>query len=619
MRFLLSFLLLSCTLFAQDRAPREYTVDQFFATKSCYGGRFSSDEASLFFTSDESGVPNVYSIELKSGGRRQLTFSKTSGAYNECVLPDHKGFLFSSDNEGDELAHIFLCEENGKIRDLTPGSGVESWYVDKSDDEKSFYFLSNKRNPKKLDLYEMDLETFTPRCIFQNDEGWQITEISRDARYVALGKVVSSNEQTLSIYDRERKEVYPLLSPPGTMSNAACFSPDSKKLYFLTDEGHDFCYLKSYSLENRTYATVLKLECDIAGFDFSRDGRYSVYGVNKNAKNQVYIFDIGAQKFLSLPKLPDGDIVAVRFSPSSKKILLASGGDQTPLNYYCYYLESKRCVKLTEALSPEVQMEDLVQSHHIFFPSFDGAMIPALYYAPHPTQKNKKRAAIIWAHGGPGGQNSVEYNPSIQFLVNHGYAVLAVNNRGSSGYGKAFSKAADHKHGQMDLDDCMWGKKFLLSTGEYDESKIGIMGGSYGGYLVLAALAFRPDQMAFGIDIFGVSNWPRTLTSFPQSWESRQNFFYDRLGDPKKDLAHLEAISPLFHAEAIKKPLLVIQGARDPRVLKIESDQIVEKVRKNGTPCEYYLFPDEGHGFSKVENKKKATLYGLNFLEKYAE
>jgi dipeptidyl aminopeptidase/acylaminoacyl peptidase len=619
MRFLLSFLLLSSTLFAQDRAPREYTVDQFFATKNFYAGRFSYDGEQVLYTSDETGIPNVFSIGIKNKERRQLTFSKKSSVQLECTLPESGGFLFSSDQEGNELLHLFICEENGKIRDLTPWSDSVSHFLCKSDDQKSFFFLSTKRDPKKFDLYETDFATLSQQLIFQNDEGWQIAEIARNKRYLALGKIVSSNEQTLSIYDRVSKKLYPLPSLPGTINNAICFSPDSRKFYFVTDEGHDFCYLKSYSLETGSFATVLKLDCEIVDFGFSRDGRYSILATSKEGKESVHIYDIEAQRFLSLPKLSDGEVVGAKFSESSKQLLLASGGDRTPFNYYCYSLQDKSLEKLTSALCPEIDMEDLVASQHIFFPSFDGAMIPALYYTPHANTSNKKRGAIIVTHGGPGGQNTKDYHPEIQFLVNHGFAVLAVNNRGSSGYGKAFFKAADRKHGEMDLDDCMWAKRYLLSTGEYDENKIGIMGGSYGGYLVLAALTFRPDEMAFGVDMCGVANWPRTIDSVPPSWESMKNFFYDKLGDPKKDRAHLEAISPLFHAEAIKKPLLVLQGANDPRVLKQESDEIVEKVRKNGVPCEYELFPDEGHGFSKVENKKRAMTHVLHFLEKYAE
>lgn len=205
----------------------------------------------------------------------------------------------------------------------------------------------------------------------------------------------------------------------------------------------------------------------------------------------------------------------------------------------------------------------------------------------------------------------------IQYLVNHGYAILCVNNRGSSGYGKSFFKSADHKHGEADLDDCIWAKQFLIATGDIDQDKIGILGGSYGGYMTLAALTFRPDEMAVGIDLFGVSNWIRTLKSIPSWWESYREAMYKKIGNPDTEVDYLESISPLFHANKIRKPLLVIQGANDPRVLKIESDQIIEAVNKTGVPNQYLVFEDEGHGFAKKQNLMKAAKVILEFLDEH--
>jgi dipeptidyl aminopeptidase/acylaminoacyl peptidase len=218
-------------------------------------------------------------------------------------------------------------------------------------------------------------------------------------------------------------------------------------------------------------------------------------------------------------------------------------------------------------------------------------------------------------HGGPGGQARLPYNAVIQYLANHGYAVLDVNNRGSSGYGKTFFTADDRKHGREPLWDCIEAKKYLGSLGYIDAEKIGIMGGSYGGYMVLAALAFKPEEFAVGVDIFGVSNWVRTLESIPPYWESFRKSLYTEIGDPSTDLEFLRETSPLFHADKIKKPLIVLQGANDPRVIKPESDEIVEAVKKNNGIVEYIVFDDEGHGFTKKENEIRAYKAVLDFLE----
>jgi dipeptidyl aminopeptidase/acylaminoacyl peptidase len=210
----------------------------------------------------------------------------------------------------------------------------------------------------------------------------------------------------------------------------------------------------------------------------------------------------------------------------------------------------------------------------------------------------------------------VGYSPLIQYLVNHGYAIIAVNNRGSSGYGKSFFKMDDLKHGEVDLDDCVEAKKFLAGTGRVDPDRIGIIGGSYGGYMVLAALAFRPEAFHVGVDIFGVANWVRTLKSTPAWWASFRAALFAEMGDPDKDEEYLRRISPLFHADKIRRPLLVLQGANDPRVLKVESDEIVAAVKKNNVPVEYIVFDDEGHGFVKKQNEIKGYGAILEFLNR---
>jgi len=212
----------------------------------------------------------------------------------------------------------------------------------------------------------------------------------------------------------------------------------------------------------------------------------------------------------------------------------------------------------------------------------------------------------------------VGFSSLIQYLVNHDYAVIAVNNRGSSGYGKTFYRMDDQNHGDKDLKDCVWAKKWLASQDYIDPDKIGIIGGSYGGYMTMAAMTFEPDEFKAGVNIFGVTNWLRTLKSIPPWWGSFRDALFQEMGNPHTDDSiRLYNISPLFHAHQVKNPIMVLQGANDPRVLQIESDEIVEAVRKNDVYVEYVIFPDEGHGFAKTDNR--ITGYGqiLDFLNIY--
>jgi dipeptidyl aminopeptidase/acylaminoacyl peptidase len=273
--------------------------------------------------------------------------------------------------------------------------------------------------------------------------------------------------------------------------------------------------------------------------------------------------------------------------------------------------------RLTTALSPEIDPEDLVESKVVRFRASDGLVIPSIFYKPHQAAPGHKVPALVWVHGGPGGQTRKGYNGFLQYLVNHGYAVLGINNRGSSGYGKTFFTADDRRHGREPLRDCVEAKRYLAGLPYIDADRIGIIGGSYGGYMVLAALAFAPDEFAVGVDLFGVSNWVRTLESMPPYWEAQRQALYTEIGDPAKDRAMLEAISPLFHADKIRRPLIVLQGENDPRVIKPESDDIVAAVRNNGVPVEYQVFGDEGHGFTKKKNQIAGYRAVLQFLDRH--
>jgi dipeptidyl aminopeptidase/acylaminoacyl peptidase len=295
-----------------------------------------------------------------------------------------------------------------------------------------------------------------------------------------------------------------------------------------------------------------------------------------------------------------------------------AGGSHTPSNLYIYDLESKKQTQLSDVLNKEIEALHLVNAKVIRYPSFDGVTIPAIYYQPLQASLDNKVPALVWVHGGPGGQTRQNYSSTIQYLVNHGYAVLAVNNRGSSGYGKTFYQMDDLNHGEKDLQDCVEGKNWLAKQSVIDGNKIGIIGGSYGGYMTMAALTYTPEEFAVGVNLFGVTNWMRTLKSIPPYWESFRTSLYKELGNPySSDSLRLRKISPLFHTDKVTKPLIVLQGSKDPRVLQVESDEIVAGVRSNGVPVEYVLFDDEGHGFVKKKNQIESNSRILKFLDTY--
>ncbi|SFN83955.1 S9 family peptidase [Salegentibacter flavus] len=614
----LLFMLFGFTAFSQDSTSVEnYTIEQFYGNTRVGGGEFSNDETKLLMSSDESGIFNVYEINIKDGSKKQITKSKDDSFFAEDYVPGTGEIIYSADKGGNEISHLYLLKKNGEVKDLTPGENEKANFAGWSDDKESIYYFSNKRDPKFFDIYKMDVDTWEPQMLYENDEGYQLEGLSHNEQLIALSKPITTSESKLFIYDREKDQLKEISEEKGSYS-ASGFSKDDKKFYYITDVGKEFSYLVEYDLETGERSTVYETNWDVMYSYLSENDKYRVIAINEDGKNRLIVINNQTGETVDLPAVPDGDIKAVNLSDSENLMRLTIGTSKTPNNLYVYDFRTNEIKKLTNTLNEEIDPEDLVASEVVRYKSFDGLEIPAIYYKPQQASERNKVPALVWVHGGPGGQSRIGYSALIQYLVNHGYAVLAVNNRGSSGYGKSFYKMDDKKHGEEDLKDVIWGKKWLQEQDYIDKNNIGIIGGSYGGYMTMAAMTFTPEEFDVGVNLFGVTNWLRTLKSIPPYWESFKTALYEEMGDPAtKDSIALYNKSPLFHADQVKNPVMVLQGANDPRVLQVESDEIVAELKKNNVPVEYVIFEDEGHGFIKKENEIKGYKQILEFLNKY--
>ncbi len=449
--------------------------------------------------------------------------------------------------------------------------------------------------------------------------GHNAEALSPNKRYVALTESLTSADGKMYLLDRETGQKTNISEHEGDATySPQFFSNDNQELYYLTDENADFVYLAKRDLESGAVEKVYEADWDVWYAYDSWNEKYRVMGINQDAKTVVKIFDQATGQEVTLPEIDGGSITSVNISKSENLARLSVSTSASPSNLYVYNFETGELKKLTDTLNPDINADDLVEGQVVRYKSFDGLEIPAIYYQPKQASADNPVPALVWVHGGPGGQSRLNYFALVQYLVNHGYAILAVNNRGSSGYGKEFNHLDDRNHGDKDLKDCIAGKEYLASTGVIDPERIGIIGGSYGGYMVMAALAFEPEAFDVGVNIFGVTNWLRTLKSIPPYWESFRKALYDEMGDPTtEDSVRLYNISPVFHASNVTKPLMVLQGANDVRVLQVESDEIVEGVKANGVPVEYVVFDDEGHGFRKKENEIEGYGQIREFLDEH--
>lgn len=601
-----------------------YSAAEFFETTSYGlvppGGKaFSHDGESILMNSDKSGVFNAYALPVSGGEPTQLTDSTDNAIFGESWFPEDNRILYTYDGGGNELNHVVVREVDGSYRDLTPGENLKAGFLGWSDDGKSFYLLTTERNQRSFDVYQYSTADYKRELIFENP-GLLVNSISGDERWLALDKPRTSADSDVYIVDlkSEDKELVLITGHDGNIAYGALgFTPDSRYVNFSTNEFGEFNQAWQYNLESGEKSLLAKADWDVWYVSDSPGGRYRVTGVNADASTEVTLTDLSTGEDFELPGMPPGDLGNIRFFPDDSMVTLIVNADNSPSNIHVVDLEAGISKQLTNALNPAIDPSHLVRNTVVRYESFDELEIPGILYKPHNASPANPAPALVWVHGGPGGQSRTGYSATIQHLVNHGYAVLAANNRGSSGYGKTFFHLDDRRHGEEDLQDIVYARRYLESLDWVDDKSIGIIGGSYGGYMVAAALAFEPEVFDVGINIFGVTNWVRTLESIPPWWEDFKESLYDEMGDPAVDAERHRRISPLFHADNIVRPLLVVQGANDPRVLQVESDELVAAVQANEVPVQYVVFPDEGHGFRKRENRIAASEAYLNFLETY--
>jgi dipeptidyl aminopeptidase/acylaminoacyl peptidase len=601
------------------RVPKQYSIEQLYNNLAIGAAAFNADESKILVNNNSTGIFNVYELNMGDTTMTPLTSSKKESFFAVEYLPGTVKFIYSADQGGNENRHLYLKTKNDTAaKDLTPWAGSTNSFSGWSDDKRSMYVSSNKRNPKFFDLWKLDTATWKASLFYQNDSALDLSNVSKSERYITLNKSITTDKNELYLYDRNNKTMKRLSNDNEATWSATGIERNDSVLYYTSNDGSEYSYLVKYNINSSKADKLYEDKWDVSGMELSEKEKYHIIYVNEDGKNKVLLFDHATNQPVSFPEIKDGDVQSVIISPSEKNLLLNVGTSTSPANLYVYNMDNKELKRLTSTLNKEIDENDLVKAEVVRFKSFDGKEIPAIYYTPLQASKNNKVGALIWVHGGPGGQSRVGFSNSVQYLVNHGYAVLAVNNRGSSGYGKTFYKLDNKDHGNGDLKDCIWGKKWLAEQDYIDSGSIGIYGGSYGGGMVLNALCSYPDEFKVGVDLFGVANWLRTLRNIPPYWESFRKALYDELGDPNTaDSVHLKNASGLYNYQKITKPLIVFQGANDVRVLKVESDEIVAGVKKNNVPVEYVLYPDEGHGFVKKENQMTTSKRTLEFLDKY--
>ena len=580
--------------------------------------QISPDGTMLGYLAPDHGVLNVWVRTLGQTDDRVITKDRKRGIRNFSWQYDSKNILYTQDQGGDENWRVNQTNVSSQqTRDLTPFEKVRADIValEPSHPDTALIQL-NKRDPKVFDIYRLNLKT--GELVLDTENPGDVADWRADHELqVRAAQVTTPDGGTLIRVRDNAKSPWRELMKWGaeeTLGYIAGFSPDNSALWVVTSLDANAARLLSVDIASGKRTVIAEDPQFDVSFVVTNPKTYKLEAVVfLRERREFQILDKNLQAdYDVLKKVRDADISDISRDLADDRWVVTFEGDDAPIYYYLYDRSAKKASVLFSN-RPELEKYKLSKVKPVEYKARDGMLIYGYLTTPAGADA-KNLPMVVFPHGGPWGRDLWGYDPYAQWLANRGYAVLQPNFRASTGYGKKYLNAGDRQWAGAMHTDLLDAKDWAVKQGVADPKKICIMGGSYGGYATLAAVAFSPDAFSCGVDIVGPSNLNTLLKTIPPYWSTFLAIFHRRMGD---DEAFLKSQSPLFKADQIKAPLLIGQGANDPRVNKAESDQIVAAMRKNQKPVEYYVFPDEGHGFARPENRTAFNAATEEFLAKY--
>ena len=607
---------------ATNPDARPIPIDDLYFTRSVSSASWSPDGNEIVFTTDISGRSNLWKVSANGGWPIQLAQSDDR-QYSETWSPDGKWILFQQDTAGNELWDIFaIPSEGGEAINLTNTPEVREENPRWSPDGKT---IALNHKPKEATVYNIALMDWATRKVTllthetTPDHLWQSVAWSPDGKTLYANRLeVSFTDADIYAIDVASGNATNLTSHQGkSLNTASSLSRDARTLLITSNarSGYQNVALLDIASKKITWATDTKWEAS-AG-DFSPDGKRFTYAINADGRSDVYLGDTTTTKSERIPIAGGVNGFAAfptSFASSGDRLLLSHESSVEPADFWVYDLASRKPRQLTYSVIASLKAAPRPPSQVISYRSFDGKTISALLWVPFNLKRDASNPALVLPHGGPTGQSQDYWSPRIAAFVSRGYICIAPNVRGSTGYGIEFQKANYKDLGGGDLQDEVYAARFLEATGYVNPKKIGITGGSYGGFMTLMAIGRSPEVWAAGVELYGIINW---MTMLQHEDAMLQEYEKSLLGDPVKDRAIYDAASPITYLHNVKAPLLVLQGENDPRVPKEEAEQVVELLKKDGKTVDAHYYPNEGHGFEKRENQIDSIRRSVEWFDKY--
>jgi dipeptidyl aminopeptidase/acylaminoacyl peptidase len=598
-------------------------IEDLYYTRSACGAAWSPDGREITFTTDMAGRLNLWKVKASGGWPIQLTQSDERQV-RAAWSPDGKWIVYQQDKGGNELWDLYAVpSEGGEVINLTNTPDIREedplW-------SPSGGVLALSYKPKASTVYDIALLDWRSRAVRKltheetKNYSWSAVAWSPDDKtlFATRSEISGQSESDVYAIDVETGKLENLTAHQGKVLFAASsLSPDGRTLVITSNQknGSDNVALLDVGTRKLSWATDTKWEAH-AG-NFSPDGKTFTYLINEDGRTAIYLADsktMKAQEISFPPGLNDLSGNPSAFSPTGDRLLVSHESSTRPADIWVYDLYRRQAAQLTFSAITSLEAISLPTARIVHYRTFDGKTISAFLWLPFNLARDHTNPALVLPHGGPTGQVVDYWSPRVSALVSRGYILIAPNVRGSSGYGVDFQKANYQDLGGGDLNDEVYAAKFLEATGYVDPKKIGITGGSYGGFMTLMAVGKTPEVWAAGVEEYGIINW---FTMLSHSDPLLQEYEKSLLGDPEKDRKIYQADSPLTYIGQVKAPLLVLQGDNDPRVPKEEAQQVVDLLKKDGKTVDAHFYANEGHGFEKRENRIDAIERTVAWFDRY--
>ncbi|HXY11246.1 MAG TPA: S9 family peptidase [Terriglobales bacterium] len=607
---------------ATNFRARAIPIDDLYFTRSVSGASWSPDGKEILFTTDITGRSNLWKVSSAGGWPIQLVQSDER-QYGGTWSPDGKWIVFMQDTGGNELWDIFAePSDGGEVVNLTSTPDIREESPRWSPDGKT---IALNYKPKEGTVYDLALLDWATHKVSKltheetKDHSWASVAWSPDGRTLYANRVeVSFSDADIYAVDVSTGKTTNLTPHQGKVLNlASSLSPDGRTLLLTSNQkaGYQNVALLDLATGKLTWVTDTKWEANSG--DFSPNGKSFTYTLNADGLTDIYLVDAASMRAEKLPVAAGLNTLPAypnSFSPTGDRLLLSHESSVKPGDLWIDDLASREITQLTHSAIASLGAAAMPESEIVHYKSFDGKTISALLWVPFNLKRDGSNPALVLPHGGPTGQVVDGWSPRVAALVSRGYICIAPNVRGSTGYGMDFQRANYQDLGGGDLQDEVYATKFLEDTGYVSSKKIGITGGSYGGFMTLMAIGKTPDIWAAAVELYGIINWE---TMLQHSDPFLQQYEVTLLGDPVKDKKVYEATSPIAYIHKVRAPLLVLQGDNDPRVPKEEAEQVVDLLKKDGKVVEVHYYPNEGHGIEKRENQIDAIRRTTDWFDKY--